>query len=58
MTMNRGYKAALGLTLLVGAGVVGIAGAQSMQGMMGGGQSAQGMHGGMMQGGGMGMMQE
>jgi len=53
MTMNRGHKAALGLALLVGAGVVGIAGAQGMQGMMGGGQGAQGM-----QGGGMGMMQD
>ena len=38
MTTNRGYKAALGLVLLLGAGTVGIAGAQ---GMMGGG-----MHGG------------
>ncbi|ABI56735.1 Spy/CpxP family protein refolding chaperone [Alkalilimnicola ehrlichii MLHE-1] len=53
MTMNRGYKAALGLVLLVGAGVVGIAGAQGMQGMMGGGHGAQGI-----QGGGMGMMQD
>lgn len=49
MTMNRGYKATLGLALLVGAGIVGIAGAQ---GMMGGGQGFHGMHGG-----GMGMVQ-
>ena len=48
MTMNRGYKAALGLALLLGAGAVGLAGAQGMQGMMGGGMHAGGK-GGMMQ---------
>ena len=61
MTMNRGYKAALGLALLLGAGAVGIAGAQGMQGMMGGGMHGDGQ-GGMMQdcpmmGGGSGGMQ-
>ncbi len=69
MTINRGYKASLGLALLLAAGAVGIAGAQGMQGMMGsgmhgGGQGGKAMHGGMgmmqdcpMMGGGSGGMQ-
>lgn len=62
MTMNRGYKAALGLALLLGAGAVGIAGAQGMQGMKSGSMHGGGQGGGMMQdcpmmGGGSGSMQ-
>jgi len=61
ITTHRGYKAALGLALLVGAGTAGIASAQGMQGMMGGGMQGGGQ-GGMMQdcpmmGGGSGGMQ-
>ncbi|MFV8836687.1 Spy/CpxP family protein refolding chaperone [Aquisalimonas sp.] len=61
MTMHRGYKAALGLALIVGASTVGIVGAQGMQGMMGGGMHGSGqggmMHDCPMMGGGSGGMQ-
>lgn len=36
MTMTRGYETALGLALLLGAGVVGNVSTQGMQVMMGG----------------------
>ena len=64
LTRHRGYKAALGLALLVGAGSAGIASAH--QGMMGGGMQGGGqggmmqdcpMMGGGMMGGGSGGMQ-
>lgn len=60
MTMNRGYKAALGVALFLGAGILGTAGAQGMQGMMGGGMHGGGQDGKMqdcpMMGGGPGGM--
>lgn len=52
MTINRTYKAIVGMGLLIGAGAAGIAGAHGTQGMMDGSQGGMGM----MQGGRAGMM--